>query len=217
MDIGLFEFISKAFFGLFAIMNPVANTPIFIGLTERLDPKEQRQVALKAVTIAFIVAAIFCVAGRFIFELFGLTYPAFRIAGGIIIFHVGIDLLRGEQSKIQSQSQDGDDAARRIETSRLAVSPLAVPILAGPGTISTALNFVGQGDWLRIGLTAGIFLVICVMTYFMFSYGDRVVRKLGQSTVDVVSRIMGFILATVGVEMAIRGVKGAIDVTGHGG
>lgn len=220
MDISLFEFISKAFFGFFAIMNPVANTPIFVGLTEQLDSGMRRQVALKAVTISFIVVAIFSAGGRIIFDLFGLTFPAFRIAGGIIIFLVGLDLLRGEQSRIQSQPSDGeedDETAHKRQTSRLAVSPLAVPILAGPGTITTALNFVGRGDWIRIGLTAGIFLVICFLTYFMFAYGERLIRKLGESTIDVVSRIMGFILATIGVEMAIRGVKGAIDITASDG
>ncbi len=220
MDLSLFEFISKAFFGFFAIMNPVANTPIFVGLTEPLDNDMRRAVARKAVTISFIVVAIFSAGGRLIFDLFGLTFPAFRIAGGIIIFLVGLDLLRGEQSKIQTrQTDDGEDEAtrRKRQTSRLAVSPLAVPILAGPGTITTALNFVGRGDWLHIGLTAGIFLVICVITYFMFAYGERLIRRLGESTIDVVSRLMGFILATIGVEMAIRGVTGAIDITAGNG
>jgi multiple antibiotic resistance protein len=130
--------------GLFAIMNPIANTPIFIGLTLGDDRATKRAVALRSVLLAFAIVAIFCVAGRVIFELFGITLPAFRITGGALVFLIGFQMLQGEQSSVHSPSAADNAKSREAELS-VAISPLAMPILAGPGTIAAAMSFVGNG------------------------------------------------------------------------
>lgn len=203
----------SVFFGLFAIMNPIANTPVFIALTAADDPEVTRKVALKALTLTFVLIVIFCVLGRLIFELFGITLPAFRITGGVLVALIGYHMLQGEQSSVHSPS--AEDTADSLQTQlSVAVSPLAVPILAGPGTIAAAMNFVSTGGVQEIVITAGTFFILCVITFFCFISGQRIVKFLGQSGLNVVTRLMGLILAVIGVQMLIEGIKGAFSLAG---
>lgn len=193
------------FMGLFAIMNPVANAPVFLGLTEG-DPIEvKRRVARRSMGIAFLVVLAFCVGGPFILRLFGITFPAFRITGGLLVFLIGFHMLQGEQSRVHNPSKADQDLEAELE---VAISPLAVPILAGPGTITTAMSFVSDGKPVSLAMTVGAFLVLCVITYVFFMGGERIVRYIGQGGVKVVTRFMGLILAVIGTQMLIDGIKG---------
>ena len=195
------------FFGLFAVMNPIANTPVFIALTAGDSPDVTRRVALKALGLTFAIVVVFCVLGRVIFELFGITLPAFRITGGLLVMLIGFHMLQGDSSSVQSpKDAEGSDLDSALS---VAVSPLAVPILAGPGTIATAMNFVAAGGPIEVAITAGAFFVLCAITFFCFVGGDRMVKLLGQSGMGVITRMMGLILAVIGVQMAIEGIKGA--------
>ncbi|MHC4421687.1 MAG: MarC family protein, partial [Planctomycetota bacterium] len=128
----LIPFVLAVFAGFFAIMNPITNTPIFLGLTEGFDSAMKKRIAVKATIIAFLIVLVLAFAGKLIFvQLFGLTLPALRITGGIVIFIVGLGLLRGEASK--RKSDDGGEAEEEAQLG-LAISPMATPILAGPGT-----------------------------------------------------------------------------------
>ncbi len=200
----------KTFFGFFAIMNPVANTPIYVALVEKFDEPQKRAVARRSVLTAFVVVAAFCVAGKLIFELFGLTLPAFRITGGILIFWVGFELLLGRFAKVQTAMTEGR-AAPGDSVMRVALSPLAIPILAGPGTIATAMNFAA-GSILTVATTVAIFGVMCVVTYLFFVYGREFIEFLGANVVRIISQLMGLILAVIGTEMIILGVKGAFEI-----
>lgn len=203
--------IVKTFFSFFAIMNPLANTPIFVGLVGDFDEPQKRAVARRSVLTAFIVVGVFCVAGKLIFELFGLTLPAFRIAGGILIFWVGFELLRGRFSKMQTPSAEDRDASRD-SVIRVALTPLAIPILAGPGSIATAMNFASAGSISAVATTVAIFGVMCLVTYLFFVYGRKFIEFLGAGVVKIISRLMGLILAVVGTEMVILGVQGAFEI-----
>ena len=195
----------RIFMGLFAIMNPVANTPVFLGLTEG-DPDEvRRKVARRALLIAFVVVLVFCVAGSYILRLFGVTFPAFRIAGGLVVFLIGFHMLQGEPSRVHNPSKQDQDLGAELE---VAVSPLAVPILAGPGTITTAMSFVSDGRVISVVMTIGAFLILCGITYLFFVGGERIVRYIGEGGVKVVTRFMGLILAVIGTQMVIEGIKG---------
>jgi multiple antibiotic resistance protein len=198
----------SVFMGFFAIMNPIANTPIFLGLTADDSTKIRKQVAAKSVLTAFVLIAVFALLGKLIFSLFGITLPAFRIMGGILVALIGYRMLHGEQSTVQQprgdHQQSNDEAALSV-----AVTPLAIPILAGPGTIATAMNFATGGP-VEIGITIGACAVLCVITYAFFVYGQALVRFLGKSGLNVVTRIMGLILGVIGVQMLIAGVAGAV-------
>ena len=201
----------SVFFGLFAVMNPIANTPVFIALTARDSPDVTRRVALKALSLTFAIVVLFCVLGRVIFELFGITLPAFRITGGFLVVLIGFHMLQGDSSSVQSPKDgEGSDADSALS---VAVSPLAVPILAGPGTIATAMSFVATGGLVEVGVTAAAFFVLCAITFFCFVRGERMVKFLGPNGMSMITRMMGLILAVIGVQMAIDGIKGAFALT----
>ena len=197
------------FMGFFAIMNPIANTPIFLGLTEEQPANIRKRVAMKAVLTAFVLVVIFALLGKVIFQLFGITLPAFRIMGGILVALIGYQMLHGRQSAVHQL--EGKDQQASLEAALgIAVTPLAIPILAGPGTIATAMNYAstrGSGELL---ITVAAFALLCFITYVFFIYGDRLVRYLGPAGIGVITRIMGLILAVIGVQMLIAGVAGAI-------
>lgn len=212
----LILFSTTVFMGLFAIMNPFANTPIFIGLTQSNTPSQRRAIAFKSLLYAFIIVGVFCITGKFIFSLFGITLPAFKITGAILLFLVGYKLVQGKESEVH---QPDDEAKKRIKklhednSINIAITPLAIPILAGPGTIATAMNFVGESPTTTHILIVLIsFLLLCLITYLMFVYGEKLVHFLGKGVINVISRIMGLILAVIATQMLIGGIHGAIQI-----
>lgn len=198
------------FMGFFAIMNPLANTPVFLGLTAEDDSQTRKDVAAKGLLLAFLIIAIFSVGGKFIFELFGITLPAFRITGGILVFQIGLNMLQGEQSKVH---QPGEDAAQKSRAAQLsvAVSPLAVPILAGPGTIATAMSFVAERGFMHLAITIGAFGLMCLVSYGFFVSGEKLIKYIGENAVNVVTRMMGLILAVIGMQMLLEGIHAAVQ------
>ena len=200
----------SVFMGFFAIMNPVANTPVFLGLTEEDDPETRRKIATKALMVSFVIILVFSAAGKLIFDLFGISLPAFRIMGGILVALVGYHMLQGgEHSSVQHPSEE--DKRKSLEAEmEIAITPLAMPILAGPGTIATAMNFASTGGISEFIVTVGAFFVLCVITYVFFVSGERFVKYIGDNGIKVITRLMGLILAVIGVQMLIEGVGGAV-------
>ncbi len=224
-----FVFALTTFTGFFAIMNPLANTPIFMGLTEEEDLRARKLIALKSLVIAFAIILVFTVAGSLIFKLFSISLPAFRITGGILVFMIGYHMLNGRRSPIQkphvaepiypaavdAEMSTTSPVDGKIDDAQLsiAVSPLATPILAGPGTIATAMSFVAGGKPSDILITLASFLVLCVITYFLFINGQRIVGFMGDEALRVVTRMMGLLLAVMGTQMVIHGIHSAIQMT----
>lgn len=202
-----FLFLTTVFIGFFAILNPIGNTPVFLTMIGSVNSKIIKRVAFRAVSAAFIIIAIFSLFGHIIFKLFNITLPAFQIAGGIIVFFIGYDLLKGKtsgahKSKIDDQSSTFDD---------MAISPLGIPLLAGPGTISTAMNFVGEaGSFVNTIIIILVFAVVCAITYLMFILSKNIADKLSPSLIKAISRIMGLILAVIAVQMVINGIFNVI-------
>jgi len=201
----LLSFSLTVFTGIFAIMNPIAMTPAFLGLVEDRDQKSKKRIAKKASIIAFIIVASFVILGKGIFDVFDITVPAFKITGGILVFYVGFEMLMSKQSKIQNtdNTSDSDD---------IATSPLAIPILAGPGTIVTAMNFASHTDYIHIGIVILIVALICVITYIVFKSSDFIVRTVGNNIIEVIGKIMGLIIAIIGTDMMISGIKLAFNL-----
>lgn len=196
--------------GYFAIMNPIANAAIFTSLTAGLDEPVVRRIALRSVATAFGVVLLFIVLGKVVFEFFGITLPALRVAGGIMVFLIGYHMLHGSPSAVHAPGPDGQDGAESI-----AVSPLGIPILAGPGTIAVSMSYSATSDLLQVGANALVFLVMCAVTYLSFRLGERVENRIGASGLRVVTQLMGLILAVIGVQMGIDGVLGAVDLYLH--
>ena len=196
----LISFSVTVFTGFFAIMNPISNMPIFLSLVEGADETTKIRINIKSVLIAFIIVTIFVVLGKFIFELFGITIPAFKITGGILIFYVGFEMLQSKKSDIKHIKNTHFDE-------NIAVSPLAIPILAGPGTIVTAMNFVSNATYVHIGLVILIFGIMCLLTFISFSLSEIIAKKIGFNVISVIGKIMGLIIAIIGTSMVIEGIK----------
>ena len=196
--------------GFFAIMNPVANTPVFLGLTADDDAGTRRKIAAKALLVSAVIIVVFCAAGKLIFTLFGITLPAFRITGGILVALVGFHMLQGgEHSTVQHPSDE--DKKKSLDAAlQVAITPLAMPILAGPGTIATAMNYASAGTLTEFVVTVSAFFILCAITYVFFLSGERLVKYIGDNGVKVITRLMGLILAVIGVQMLIHGIGGAV-------
>ena len=195
----LLTYALTVFMSFFAIMNPIANTPIFLGLTEGETNESKKKIARTGTITAFIIVVSFVIAGKYIFELFGITIPAFKITGGILIFYVGFEMLMSQKSKIHQNNAEGK--------SNLAISPLAIPILAGPGTIVTAMNSVTNANFLHIGIVIAIFGLLIFLTYLAFSFSEKIIEVVGANLIAVVGKLMGLILAIIGIDMITEGIK----------
>ena len=200
------------FMGFFAIMNPIANVPIFISLTTGDDEQTISEVAFRSLTLAFIIVSLFSIAGKLIFELFGLTLPAFQITGGILVFLIGFHMLQGDHSRVQQPSDEVKQKSKEAALN-IAISPLAMPILAGPGTIATAMNFSAGEGFTQVIITIIMFAILCVITYFLFVFGNKFVTYIGAGALGVITRMMGLILAVIGTQMVIEGIHGAFKLT----
>ena len=199
----LYTQLITVFIGFFAIMNPIANTASFAGLVGEKSKAEQTKIAAKALLITFIVILSFSFLGKAIFHLFGITIDALRITGGILVFIVGYHMLNGHGSKLHSAESDDE--------SDLAVSPLAVPLLAGPGTIATAMNYSASGGMMGILTTVSVFAVLCLITFICFIFSSNILSVIGKSGLSIVTRLMGLILAVIGTQMFIVGVTALVN------
>ncbi len=196
-------FLTTVFLGFFAILNPIGNTPVFLLMVGEADKKIIKMVAFKAVFVAFLITTIFCLFGHIIFKLFNITLPAFQVAGGIIVFFIGYDLLQGKTVRAHRSKMRESDTAY----DDMAVSPLGIPLLAGPGTITTGMNFVGQGhSFLNTLLIILVFAIVCAITYLMFILSNSIAKRIRPSLIKAISKIMGLILAVIAVQMLIDGV-----------
>jgi len=193
------------FMAFFAIMNPLVNIPIFVKLTEGTDEREKKIIAKTANIVAFTIVVAFILVGKYIFEIFGLTIPSFKIFGGVLIFYIGFDML---QTKRTNQLLKD----RPVFDDSIAISPLAIPIMAGPGTIVTGMNFVVNADFLQVFITIMIFALIILCTYMAFIYSNYLVRLVGESNFVIIGKIMGIIIGVLGANMLIEGIKLAFNI-----
>lgn len=201
----LITFSITVFTGFFAMTNPISNMTVFVSLTQALDKKVKRDINKRSNIIAFIIITVFVLIGKYIFELFNISIPAFKITGGILIFFIGFDMLQSKQSNVKSL-----DTVDKKED--IAVSPLAIPILAGPGTIVTAMNFVANVESIQIFLVIAIFGFMSLLTYLTFRASDFIVKIVGNNVISVIGKIMGLIIAIIGTGMVIQGIKISFDL-----
>jgi len=197
------EQLITVFMAFFAIMNPIANTAVFSGLTGHFEQSTKNRIALKSLAITFGIILIFSLLGKTIFHLFGITLPALRITGGVLVFLVGYQMLHGSNSRLHTAEGSND--------TDIAVSPLAVPLLAGPGTIATAMNYSATGGWSGIVITLLSFAVLCIITFVCFLFSSTIVSKLGREGLSIITRLMGLILAVIGMQMLILGISSAFS------
>ncbi len=203
MDLAYFL---KMFAALFAIMSPIANLPVFLSLTADRDPASQRNVAFTVIIGLVVGGAIIALSGPAILKVFGISLDAFRLAGGFLILLIALNLLSGEQSSTHGGTEK--EQAHHAEQDNPAIYPLTVPILLGPGTISTLIIFRGQAETIPqdIAYVAALGGAIALLGA-TFIAAPLLNKVLGQTATSVMSRIMGMILAAISMEMMVGSLK----------
>jgi len=197
----IIAFTITVFTGFFAISNPIANLPVNMSLLQGVDKETRKRINQRSTFTAFMIVAIFTILGQIIFKLFGLTIPAFKITGGILIFIIGFDMLH---SKGTTRTKDLGEV--HVDED-IAISPLATPLIAGPGSIATAMSFVSDQNWLYMGIVILMYGLVCFMHYVAFSMGDIIIRRIGYNIIAVIGKIMGLIIAVIGTGMVIQGIE----------
>jgi multiple antibiotic resistance protein len=202
----LWLFAIAVFTGFFAINSPPGNIPIFLSLTKQADKHTKKKISRKATFTAFVIVTFFVILGKYVFDLFGITIPAFKITGGILIFFVGFEMIRSQESSIDNQTEVNFNEG-------ISISPLAIPILAGPGTIVTAMNFTTNASYLQLAIIVVMLGLIMWLNYLAFISSEYLVRYIGKNKIVVIEKIMGLIIAIIGTSMFIEGVKLAFFTT----
>jgi multiple antibiotic resistance protein len=201
------QFALVTFTSILFLVDPIAVVPTFLAITQNETVEQRRATAQRACLAAAILLIVFAAAGNWIFRAFGITLPAFRIAGGAILWLVAMDMLRGERSTQESEAEIHEGRLK----DDVALTPLAMPMLAGPGAISTVMVLSGQA---RTPARATVVYVSIVLTllisWIMLRIGDRVMSRFGQTGIRVIMRIMGLMLAAVAVQFIITGVREAL-------
>ncbi len=200
-------FAVAGFAAIFAIVNPVGATTFFVVLTQDYAPDVKKRVVHKAVLAATIALVAFAFLGNYIFYFFGTSLPAFEAAGGILLFRVALTMMQGERPKTQLTLQEREEALQR---EMVGIVPLGIPMLAGPGAITTVIVLMGTASSpLDLSKVASI-LVAVVLTmgigWILLQNADRIFRRVGRTGVYAFSRIMGILIAAVAVQFVFVGV-----------
>ncbi len=178
---------------IFAVVDPIGTLPFFAAFTIGYAPADRRVVLHRTVLFFTSILVAFALVGKFLFAAFGFTLSAFEIAGGILLFIVAYDMLRGEIGPTKLTASDRDEAIQRRD--EISVFPLAIPLLAGPGAISTVMIYAGSPS-------AG------PATFIIFRFGQRILDVLGRVGVMALTRVLGLLLAAVAVQFVITGILG---------
>ena len=198
------QFSLVALSSIFFIVDPLATVPSFLALTTGDPLAKRRRMAKQAAWTCFAVLSAFALAGSLIFKLFGITLPAFKIAGGLLLLLVAMEMLEAKRSGTQESEAEMQEGRQKEE---VGVTPLGVPMLAGPGAISTAMVLMGQSKYwwqaipvfVAIGITA-------YASYLILASADRVRGRLGEVGIRILMRLMGLVLTAIAVQFVINGL-----------
>ncbi|HWA58235.1 MAG TPA: MarC family protein [Gemmatimonadales bacterium] len=186
------------------IVDPLAAVPAYLVITQDESPEHRRRTAFRACAGMAGILLVFTAAGSLIFKLFGITLPAFRIAGGLILWLVALDMLRAQRST----QEGGEELAEGQAKEDVALTPLAIPILAGPGAISTAMVLASQATTVPESAVVYVsILLTAIISYWTLLLGERLLAVLGRTGIRVLTRIMGLLLAALATQFILTGIK----------
>lgn len=191
---------------IFFLVDPFAAIPSFLAITESADPQRRKSMARKATITCFIVLTSFALAGQLIFKMFGITLPAFEIAGGLILLLIGLDMLEARRSPTQEAQGDTEEGAAKEDA---GIVPLGIPMLAGPGAISSVMVLVGPVPsifhW-QMGAILGSIAITCLVSYLVLAGAGRVRTVLGETGIRILIRIMGLLLVALAMQFFVNGL-----------
>jgi multiple antibiotic resistance protein len=205
---GEWAYFTGAFITVFFIIDPFAVIPTYLSLTDRYNDHERRSVRMRAALIALCLLIMFAVSGTTFFEFFGITLPAFQIAGGILLFALGFNQVNAKQEKVSRiENQEG------MEKHDISVFPLAMPMLAGPGAISTVILLSTKtGSVLRLAELIIAITLCMVFTFLILKSSPYLLKLFGRTGLNLLSRIMGIILTAIGIQFVINGIREVVSL-----
>lgn len=207
----LISFTISCFIAIFAIVDPLAAIPFFLTLTETYSKEHRKHVVIQATTVAVSILVVFALIGKYIFMALSFTISAFKIAGGIILFLVALDMVHGERSKTKLTERDRSEALTQEE---VGVVPLGTPLLAGPGAITTVMIYVSYASS-NVSANVAIYLSILVvgmLTYILFTVSGIIYKIVGRTGLMVFSRVMGLLLAAISIQFIIDGITASFRI-----
>jgi len=202
----LVRFSVLALSSIFFLVDPFAAIPSFLAITQSVDARRRKRMARKAALTCFIVLTSFALAGQLIFRMFGITLPAFEIAGGLILLLIGLDMLEAKRSPTQEAHGDTEEGAAKEDA---GIVPLGVPMLAGPGAISSVMVLVGTvpnlWHW-QMGAVLGAIAVTALLSYWILAGAGRVRNVMGETGIRILVRIMGLLLVALAMQFFVNGL-----------
>ncbi len=208
----MITFVLLSVSSLFAVIDPLGCIPFFSGQTAGMDISQKRRTLWRALVVAFLVLLVFAWFGPQLLHLFGITIDAFRIAGGVIFFGIGLDMLQSQPRRWRTGinrafARDQEEAHQEHEEEDPSITPLAIPLLAGPGSITTVMVLRPQVEG-TVGaiLVSAAVLVILVVTGLILAGADRVLDRLGSTGLRIIEKLMGLLLTVIAVQLVIDGL-----------
>ncbi len=207
----LFTFGLLCFTSFFTLTNPLGAMPVFMTMTMELDEVERRKVALRASLVSFLIMMMFAISGDFIFRFFGISIDSLRIVGGIIFLIMGMDMLQARLVKTKVK-----DSEVKNYVNDISITPLAIPMLCGPGTITNAIVMWNRAaDWEMKTMMVLAVVVVIVLVYCILRSSSRIIKLLGETGNNVMMRLMGLIVMVIAVEFFFSGLKPIVlDILG---
>ena len=203
----LVQFSLVAFTSIFVLVDPIAAVPTFLAMTDGSDGPRRRHMAVRAAWTCFVVLLTFSMAGTLIFKLFGITLAAFRIAGGLILGSIGLEMLRARRSATKETPGETEEGAEKED---VGIIPLGVPMLAGPGAISSVMVLMTQNqDWPHALVILAAIGASSAISYVVLAAADRVSSYLHQTGIRILTRMMGLLLTAIAVQFVLNGLKDA--------
>ena len=198
------DFLLLSITSLLALINPIGIIPTYIGIVNDYDTKDQRDITYKSVLCAFIVLMIFSIMGTLIFSFFNITIHAFKIVGGILFIRIGLDMVESKVSRTKSTPQEEKEAETKDE---IAYSPLGVPLIAGPGAITSVMILSNQVNSIYDKAIFILSIAICmILTYIILIMGNKLSKKIGTTGIRIIQRLMGIILMVIAIQFIIDGL-----------
>lgn len=205
------ELIFNAFVTLLVVVDPLGLAPLFVGLTRGRSAAYMRDAAIRGTILGAAILFLFAFVGQTLLGALGIGFPAFRIAGGALLFLLSLDMIFGRPSGVRRTAEEGEEAAERGEDD-IAVFPLAVPLIAGPGSLTTVLLYTGGGGTVEVAAFLGVLLVILLMTLTSLLLAPRVMKAFGETGTNVLARVLGVLLAALAVQFVLDGIKQSFDL-----
>ncbi len=200
----------KIFIGIFAILNPLGALPLYLSLTQNQSKEEARATATSAAKAATVILLITLFFGEFILNFFGISVNSFRVGGGILILLMAISMLYAKTSEAKNTEAERREAIKRDS---VAIVPLAMPMLAGPGAISSIILYADRNDgWLHYAIMSLELVIIGIILLLLMRLASKIAVTLGQTGMNIITRVMGLILAAIAVEFISAGLKGIFPV-----